>query len=124
MFLESRILFVKLNLLNPFFWVMFLKMGCKKNSSNCELIFVDNQACVKAFRKADFPQEYKKNIEKFISRNVIPDCGRVAPNCLKAHMIKTAKKFGLKNIDKIKGLFRARVGFNGFYLDGEKLRRV
>ena len=95
-----------------------------KQNSACALFSLDNQPCVKAFRNSKFPKEYKKEIEMFISRNVLPDCGRVPPNCLKAHMIKTAKEFHLNKIPQIKKLFRSRIGFKGYYLDAGKLRRV
>ncbi len=84
------------------------------------------QSCVKAVFEAKLPSELKKEAEAFIKRNTLPDCNKVPPNCLKAHLIRTANKLKLSNnyLDKIKNLFRAKVGFKGYYLDAGKLRRV
>ncbi len=91
-----------------------------------DLVFVDKQACVIAVRKADIPYELKKEAERFISRNVLPDCGRVPPNCLKAHLLNTASRLGLgkDSLIKLKNLFKSKIGFKGYYLDNGKLRRV
>lgn len=88
--------------------------------------YVERQPCVIAVRKAKLLPELKTEVEGFIKRNVLLDCGRVPPRCLKAHIVKTAKKIGLseKRIYFLKKLFRARIGWNGYYLDAGKLRRV
>ena len=87
--------------------------------------YLDRQACVIAVRKADLPLIIKAETEQFIQRNVLQDCGRVPPNCLKAFMIETARKMGLtKIIPYVKKLFKADVGFKGYYLDRGELRHV
>jgi hypothetical protein len=87
---------------------------------------VIEQACVKSIYNAKLSTDLKNEIDKFISRNILPDCGKVPPNCLKAHLIKTAKKFGLSRakINHFKRLFKAKIGFNGYYLDNGKLKKV
>lgn len=86
---------------------------------------LNSQSCVRIIRKAELPVILRAETEQFISRNVLPDCGRVAPNCLKAFMIKTAQKMGLENlIPNLKSLFKSKVGYEGYYLDGGKLFHV
>ncbi len=86
---------------------------------------VDSQSCVIAFRKAELPIVFNAEVEQFIERNVLLDCGRVPPNCLKAFMIGTAQRMGLtKLVPYIKNLFKSDVGFKGYFLDGGKLFRV
>ncbi len=86
---------------------------------------LNKQRCVRLIRKSSIPVILRAQTEQFISRNVLPDCGRVPPNCLKAFMIKTAQKMGLKNlIPNIKSLFKSKIGYNGYFLDGGKLFRV
>jgi len=98
------------------------------NKSNSEKATnsLEKQACVKAIRKAILPKDLRKEMESFISRNVLPDCGRVPPNCLKAHLVKKAKEIGLgvKKVNSIKKLFKAKIGYEGYYLDAGKLRKV
>ena len=86
----------------------------------------DNQVCVKAIRNANLPPRLQKEVESFIKRNTLPDCGKVPPNCLKAHMIKTAKKLKLSNrkIEFLNKLFRSKIGYERYYLDAGKLKRV
>ena len=88
--------------------------------------YLDTQPCVRAIRIAKLPYPLKEELYAFIQRNIIPDCGRVSPNCLKAHMVKTAKNLGLSNkkIYYFKKLFKAKIGYKGYYLDAGKLRRV
>ncbi len=86
---------------------------------------LNRQSCVRLIRKAELPVILRAETEQFISRNVLPDCGRVPPNCLKAFMIRTAQRMGLKNIiPHVKSLFKAKVGYDGYYLDGGKLFHV
>lgn len=86
---------------------------------------VDRQACVIAIRRAELPPIFKAEVEQFIDRNVLPDCGRVAPNCLKAFMVKTAHRMGLtKVIPYVKKLFRSDIGFKGYFLDSGKLFHI
>lgn len=87
---------------------------------------LERQSCVKAVKRAKLPLPLRKEINAFIQRNVLSDCGRVPPNCLKAHMIKTARKLKLNDnkISDLKKLFRAEVGYEGYYLDSGRLRRV
>ncbi len=86
---------------------------------------VDSQSCVIAFRKAELPIIFNAEVEQFIERNVLPDCGRIAPNCLKAFMVGTAQRMGLvKIIPHITKLFKSDVGFRGYFLDGGKLFQV
>lgn len=86
---------------------------------------VNRQSCVRVMRESDLPVILKAETEMFIERNTLPDCGRVPPNCLKAFMIKTAQRMGLNRIiPYVKSLFRARVGYEGYYLDNGKLFRV
>ncbi|KKQ17839.1 MAG: hypothetical protein US31_C0015G0005 [Berkelbacteria bacterium GW2011_GWA1_36_9] len=87
--------------------------------------YLERQACVVAVRKADLPPILKAETEQFIRRNVLPDCGRVPPNCLKAFMIKTTQRMGLADlVPYVKTLFRAEVGFRGYYLDNGKLFHI
>src|SRR3989344_3491855 len=84
--------------------------------------YLDRQSCVLAVRRAELPPILKAEVEQFIERNVLPDCGRVPPNCLKAFMVWTAQKMGLARlVPYIKNLFRSSVGFQGYFLDSGKL---
>jgi|SRR3989344_28390 len=86
---------------------------------------LSRQSCVRTIRKSSLPVILKVEAEKFMERNILPDCGLIPPNCLKAFMIKTAQKMGLKNIiPNLKSLFKAEIGYDGYYLDGGKLFRV
>jgi hypothetical protein len=94
-------------------------------SAERTISYLAKQPCVIAVRKADLPPIMKAEAELFIHRNILPDCGRVPPNCFKAFLIKTAQRMGLRNIvPSIHHLFRANVGFNGYYLDGGQLKRI
>ncbi|MEK6847333.1 MAG: hypothetical protein AABY16_04145 [Nanoarchaeota archaeon] len=87
--------------------------------------YIDSQTCVLAIRRAELPPILKAEVEQFIERNVLPDCGRVPPNCLKAFMVWTAQKMGLTRlVPYIKGLFKSDVGFKGYFLDSGKLFHV
>ena len=87
--------------------------------------YIDRQACVLAVRRAELPPILKAEVEQFIERNVLPDCGRVPPNCLKAFMVKTAQRMGLtKLVPYVKNLFKADIGFKGYYLDHGKLFHI
>ncbi len=87
--------------------------------------YIDRQACVIAVRKADLPKIVKAEAERFIQRNVLKDCGRVPPNCLKAFLIKTINKMSLDNmIPYVQKLFKSDIGYNGYYLDAGNLCRV
>lgn len=86
---------------------------------------LNRQSCVRVLRQSGLPVILKVEAEKFIERNVLQDCGRVPPNCLKAFMIKTAQKMGLHRIiPYVKGMFKSKIGYDGYYLDGGKLFRV
>ena len=86
---------------------------------------IARQACVIAIRKAELPTIVKAEAEQFIQRNILEDCGRVAPNCLKAFLVKTINKMGLeKMIPYVKNLFKSKVGYEGYYLDAGKLCRI
>jgi len=86
---------------------------------------INRQSCVRIFRQAELPVILKAEVERFIERNTLPDCGRVPPNCLKAFMINTAQRMGLnKIIPYVKNLFKAKVGYEGYYLDRGELFRV
>ncbi|MEK6908694.1 MAG: hypothetical protein AABX23_01435 [Nanoarchaeota archaeon] len=97
------------------------------NNSN-EILLKNNlsrQSCVRVVRKSNLPLILKAEAEKFIERNILQDCGMVPPNCLKAFMLKTAQKMGLQKIvPYVKDLFRSKIGYDGYYLDGGKLFRV
>lgn len=89
------------------------------------IYLVGDQACVKSIRRSSLPIIIKAETEKFIERNVLPDCGKVPPNCLKAFMIRTVQKMGLNNlIPGVKRLFKSKIGYNGYYLDGGNLFHV
>ena len=68
---------------------------------------LESQPCIKAIKKANFHPKLRKEINAFIQRNVLSDCGRVPPNCQKAHMIKTDKKINMpeKKVKNLKKLF-------------------
>ncbi len=84
--------------------------------------FTNRQACVIALRNANLPIIVKAQAEQFIERNILKDCGRVPPNCLKAFLIKTIKKMGMTSaVPYARDLFRSDVGYNGYYLDAGKL---
>ena len=86
---------------------------------------LNRQRCVQIIKKSDLPIILKFETSKFISRNILPDCGLVPPNCLKAFMIKTAQKMGLQNlVPYVKGLFKSKIGYDGYFLDRGKLCRV
>ena len=84
------------------------------------------QRCVNAILSAKLPRNLKSEMINFISRNIIQDCNKIAPNCLKAHLISTAKKLKLssKKIASLKMLFKSKIGYKGYYLDNGNLRRV
>ena len=87
--------------------------------------YIDGQACVVAIRKAELPLILKAEAEQFIQRNILEDCGRVAPNCLKAFLINTIKKMSLDNmIPYVQKLFKSDIGYKGYYLDAGNLYRV
>ncbi len=86
---------------------------------------LNRQSCVKAFRSANLPIILKSEGEQFINRNILSDCGRVPPNCLKAFLISTAKKMCIiKLIPRIKTLFKSEIGYRGYYLDAGNLRHI
>ncbi len=87
---------------------------------------LDEQPCVRAIRRAEIPFRLRVEAEAFIQRNLLPDCWRVPPNDLKAHIVKTAKKIGLRRriINRLKRLFKSKVGYKGFYLDDGELKRA
>jgi hypothetical protein len=84
------------------------------------------QPCVRAILGADLPSGLKIEMESFIRRNVIADCGRVSPHCLKAHLVKTGKDMRLseKKIEELMKLFKGEIGWKGYYLDSGKLKKV
>jgi hypothetical protein len=87
--------------------------------------YLNRQPCVIALRKSNLPLIIKSEAEQFINRNILLDCGRVPPNCLKAFLINTAKKMCLsKIIPDIKQLFRSQIGYYGYYLDNGNLRHI
>lgn len=87
--------------------------------------YTDRQTCVRALRRANLPLILKSEAEQFINRNILPDCGRVPPNCLKAFLIRTVNKMGLSNlVPYVKKMFRSSIGYNGYYLDAGNLRHV
>lgn len=95
------------------------------NSPNEILNNLNRQSCVRVLRQSRLPVILKVEAEKFIERNTLQDCGRVPPNCLKAFMVKTAQKMGLQRIiPYVKSMFKAKIGYEGYYLDGGKLFRV
>lgn len=87
---------------------------------------INSQSCVIAIRESNLPTELKKEMRLFAQRNMLSDCGRVPPNCFKAHLVKTAKKLGIKRekIDFLKRLVKGKIGYKGYYLDRGKLKRV
>ena len=96
-----------------------------KPNNEITINYLAKQSCVKLIRKSDLPVILKAETEQFIERNVIADCGRVAPNCLKAFMIRTAQRMGLYLlIPYVKTMFKAKIGYDGYYLDRGQLFRV
>ncbi|NCN99260.1 hypothetical protein CO155_00880 [Candidatus Pacearchaeota archaeon CG_4_9_14_3_um_filter_35_19] len=98
-----------------------------KQSSNLESIppGAAQQACIKSVLNLRNPALRKRMIS-FIKRNLIPDCQRVAPNCLKAHLLNEAKSLKLpkRKIEELKSLFKSKIGYDGYYLDSGKLKRT
>jgi hypothetical protein len=88
--------------------------------------FLENQTCIRAIKKSDLSYDFKKDLLKFAKRNIIPECGRVSPNCLKAYMIKKAKlkHFRSTRLEKLKNLFRSKIGYKGYFLDAGKLNHI
>ena len=105
-----------------------MKMNSRANFSGRQggIKSIREQPCIRAVKRANLPNKLKQELEKFIERNKLPDCDKVSPHCLKAHMVHTAKKLRLrgKEIESLKTLFRARIGYKGFYLDAGELKRV
>lgn len=102
-------------------------MGTLSNSASLNGVnFLERQPCIRAVKSADLPRELQIEIELFIQRNTLPDCGRVPPNCLKAFIIDKAVKLGLTrvNLKKLSKLFPSKIGYKGYYLDAGKLRRI
>lgn len=80
---------------------------------------------MRRIRRSNLPLILKAETEKFIERNLIPECGRVSPNCLKAFMIKTAQRMGLNRIvPYLSNMFKSNIGYRGYFLDQGKLFRV
>lgn len=101
-------------------------MILKQPSAVLEPTFLEKQDCVQAVINSNFPIDFKQEIYRFINRNILQDCNRVAPNCLKAHMIKIAQKFKWKKnkIRKLLTLFKSNIGYQGYYLDAGRLRHI
>ena len=87
---------------------------------------VVRQACVRAIFRARFSREIEKEAEKFISRNILADCGKVPSCCLKYHLIRIAKKFRISKskIASIKNIFKSELGHNNYYLDAGELKKA
>lgn len=99
--------------------------GTINKPTNEILSKVNRQSCVRTLRSSNLPILLKAEAEKFIERNILPDCGRVPPNCLKAFMVRTAQRMGLSRIvPYVKNMFKSKVGYDGYYLDRGKLFRV
>ena len=84
------------------------------------------QPCVQALKNSPLPLGLKLEGFNFIKRNILEDCNIVPPRCLKAHLVKKAQNlgFGEKEMKSVKSLFRAKIGFQGYYLDNGKLKKV
>ncbi len=99
-----------------------------KSTTNLEYLpkTVLGQPCVKSIINNNLNYNLKKEMFLFIKRNTLQDCGKVPPNCLKAHLIKTARKLKLpaKRLTYLKNLFRAKLGYMGYYLDSGKLKKI
>ncbi|MEM4271495.1 MAG: hypothetical protein QXD13_00145 [Candidatus Pacearchaeota archaeon] len=78
---------------------------------------------------------FEREVRNFIKRNIIIEStmicneGRFSsqipccPQCLKAHMLKKAKKFGLdeEKIYLLEQCLKCEEGHNGYYLDVNKM---
>ena len=84
------------------------------------------QACVRAIYKAKISKAIEKEAGRFISRNILPDCGKVPSCCLKAHIIRIAKKLGISRdkISSIKNIFKSELEHDNYYLDAGKLKII
>ena len=87
---------------------------------------LESQPCIRALKRAKLPKKLSEELELFVERNMLSDCRKIPPNCLKAHMISTAHglKLSKKEIRELANLFEAKVGYKGYYLDAGKLKKV
>ncbi len=83
-----------------------------------------NQPCIRAV--LGLPTKLRDAGLRFIRRNKVTEQGHVSPHCLKAHLITKAYEFHVseRQIRQLKTLFKSRVGYQGYYLDAGKLRKV
>ena len=84
------------------------------------------QACVRAIYSARLSRQIEKEAEKFISRNILPDCGKVPSCCLKSHIIRAARKFRISRskLSLIKNIFKLELEHDKYYLDAGRLKRI
>ncbi len=87
-------------------------------------------------RKIFLPEALLEEIEEFTERNSLAVIGntikerkpihRCCPQCLKAHIIKTAQEIKLNKYDiiAIASLFPCETGHDGYYLDEERLLKI
>lgn len=82
------------------------------------------------------PEELSKEVSEFIQRNTFSEMAQnqhsrgafppCCPHCLKAHIIKTARKVNLKDEEVAQVLLgiKGEAGHNGYYLDGESVVKI
>lgn len=85
---------------------------------------LDNKSPVRELLSALLPLSLKNEAMEFYKRNIMPDCGLVPVCCLKAHMIKTAREMGYDGIIPLLEALLPAKDHDGYYLDGEELRRT
>ncbi|MBI2451876.1 hypothetical protein HYV50_02235 [Candidatus Pacearchaeota archaeon] len=105
-----------------------------QNLNNIErTVFLERNGLGREFEK--MPEELLIEIEAFSHRNPLgtlayrlkdkKEIYYCCPNCLKAHLIKQAQRIGRKNLRKILSrILNGEVGHDGYYIDGEEIKRV
>jgi len=113
------------------------KLAFEYDSSNGMISsedFVKNQVCnlisLKVSALGDnmiIPDDLIAKAEGFMMRNMKEEtkymfCAR----CLKAHMLKEAENIGLTKREKsfLSSLIEGEIGHNGYYLDGDELKKI
>lgn len=72
------------------------------------------------------PDDLIAKMESFMKRNSIKEANHCCPNCLKAHILKTANDIGISRDGKqfLSLFIGGEAGHNGYYLDGDELVKI
>jgi hypothetical protein len=81
------------------------------------------QNVITSLEKTNLPLDHLAEIKSFIQRNIIAK-GECCERCLKAHLLKISKDEPIHVHKTMKGYLRVEIGHNGYYLDGEEVRKI